>query len=158
MSFVHSFWAYLHWFSYLFTWCTSCAYYIHNVPTKIMLSLYVFSWQSNFHKTMNNQIENKYWRLLSHLFHVKTSLKFHWVDSQIIRGLTQQSENKYAHLKWKTKKIKWVFLYFHFNFGQKTLILDLTISRFSRLIFPWEISRLQISRFPVSREEMQCLV
>ena len=64
MSFVHSFWAYLHWFSYLFTWCTSCAYYIHNVPTKIMLSLYVFSWQSNFHKTMNNHIENKYWRII----------------------------------------------------------------------------------------------
>ena len=38
--------------------------------------------------------------LLSHVFHVKTLLKFHWVDSQIIRGLTQhESENKYAHLK-----------------------------------------------------------
>ena len=47
---------------------------------------------------------------------------------------------------------------FYFNFSQKSLILDLTISRFSRLIFPWEISRQQISRFPVSREKLQCLI
>ena len=48
--------------------------------------------------------------------------------------------------------------FFYFNFSQKSLILDLTISRFSRLIFPWEISRQQISRFLVSREKMQCLI
>ena len=48
--------------------------------------------------------------------------------------------------------------FFYFNFSQKSLILDLTISRFSRLIFPWEISRLQISRFPVSREKLRCLI
>ena len=47
---------------------------------------------------------------------------------------------------------------FYFNLRQKTLKLGLTISRFSRLIFPWEISRQQFSRFPVSREKMQCLV
>ena len=28
--------------------------------------------------------------LLSHIFHVKALLNFYWVDSQIIRGLTQQ--------------------------------------------------------------------
>ena len=46
----------------------------------------------------------------------------------------------------------------HGIYSKKPLILDLTISRFSRLIFPWEISRQQISRFPVSREKMRCLM
>ena len=47
---------------------------------------------------------------------------------------------------------------FYCNLGQTTLILALTISRFSRLIFSWEIYSQPISRFLVSREKMRCLV
>ena len=62
-------------------------------------------------------------------------------------------------LNWKKNlEIHHVEMVFKFNFSPKTLILDLIISRFSRLIFPWEISRQRFSRFPVSREKMRCLV